>query len=66
MNKMECRKEENKKNCTCSYPCGRHGICCLCVEHHRENGELPGCFFPAEIEKTYDRSIANFIKCMTK
>lgn len=63
---MECRKEENKKNCTCTYSCPRHGMCCLCVEHHRENGELPGCFFPADIEKTYNRSVENFIKCKNK
>lgn len=63
---MECKKEKNKVNCTCTYSCGRRGICCECVAHHRENNELPGCFFPKDIEKTYDRSVENFIKCMTK
>lgn len=63
---MECKKEDNKKYCTCSYSCSKRGLCCECVKHHRENGEIPGCFFPADVEKTYDRSIENFIRCMTK
>jgi len=29
-------------------------------------GELPGCFFPPEIERTYDRSRAAFIKACNK
>ncbi|MDD2913142.1 MAG: DUF6485 family protein [Candidatus Pacebacteria bacterium] len=60
---MECKKEENLKYCPCSYPgCERKGICCLCVKHHREKNELPGCFFPKEIEKTYDRTVENFLR----
>ncbi|MGN0192734.1 MAG: DUF6485 family protein [Candidatus Gastranaerophilaceae bacterium] len=59
---MECRKDENIKNCTCTYNCPTKGICCVCVKEHRENGEIPGCFFPADAEKTYDRSVENFIK----
>ena len=59
---MECKKEINQKNCNCSYPCSKKGICCECVKYHRENGEIPGCFFSQDIEKTYDRSIAKFIK----
>jgi hypothetical protein len=31
------------------------------VDYHRRNGELPGCFFTPEAERTYDRSIENFI-----
>jgi len=59
---MECTFEENKKNCTCTYePCSRKGKCCECVAYHRKNGELPGCFFPPEVEKTYDRSIERFV-----
>ena len=49
---MECKKDKNKEKCTCSYPCPTRGICCECVKHHRENGELPGCFFPPDAEKT--------------
>ncbi len=60
---MECKKEENKIDCTCTYmSCSKRGMCCDCVAHHRENGEIPGCFFTAAGERTYDRSIANFIK----
>jgi hypothetical protein len=25
-------------------------------------GELPGCLFPSEVERTYDRSIEKFIE----
>ncbi len=60
---MDCKLDENKKNCGCTYPgCPRKGKCCDCIEHHREKGELPGCLFPPEAEKTYDRSRAAFIK----
>jgi len=37
-------------------------MCCECVKHHREKGELPACYFSTETEKTYDRSIENFIR----
>jgi hypothetical protein len=60
---MECNKPKNIKSCTCTYePCSRKGLCCECVEYHRNNGEIPGCFFSKSAEKTYDRSIENFIK----
>ncbi|MCX7923679.1 MAG: DUF6485 family protein [Clostridia bacterium] len=60
---MDCVLEKNKAKCACTdLTCSRRGACCACVEHHRSNGELPGCFFTPEAEKTYDRSIANFIK----
>lgn len=60
---MECKKERNMKKCNCSYePCPRKGICCDCLHYHRENGQLPACFFPNNIEKTYDRSIEKFIE----
>jgi len=29
-------------------------------------GELPACFFPDDIEKTYDRSVEKFIKTYQK
>lgn len=57
-----CNVEKNKTGCTCTYePCVRKGICCECVSYHRKNGELPGCLFTKSAERTYDRSIANFI-----
>ncbi|MBU0666114.1 MAG: DUF6485 family protein [Nanoarchaeota archaeon] len=59
---MECEKEANKENCNCTYPCEKKGLCCECVSYHRNRKELPACFFPANAEKTYDRSIKNFIK----
>lgn len=57
---------KNMKGCTCSYSCGKRGICCECIASHRAAGEIPGCFFPPSGERTYDRSIANFIKWQEK
>lgn len=56
--------QANMKQCNCSYePCERKGLCCQCLHYHRRNGQLPACFFPEAVEKTYDRSIARFIQC---
>ncbi|OGW75312.1 MAG: cytosolic protein [Omnitrophica bacterium RBG_13_46_9] len=64
---MECKKEKNMTHCSCTYePCGRKGICCECVQYHLKNRELPGCFFPANAEKTYNRSIEYFVKTYKK
>lgn len=53
----------NLKECRCTYePCERKGLCCQCLHYHRRNGELPACFFPEAVEKTYDRSISRFIQ----
>ena len=61
---MECREKQNNARCTCTYePCPRKGICCECLSYHQRMGELPGCLFPPEVERTYDRSIARFIAC---
>lgn len=58
---MKCDHDKNARDCTCTYPgCSRKGRCCECVTYHRRNGEIPGCFFPPDIEKTYDRSAAAF------
>ncbi|MBN2030476.1 hypothetical protein JW824_09545 [bacterium] len=55
--------ESNLARCNCSYePCSRKGICCECMEYHRRMGELPACYFPDEVERTYDRSIRRFIE----
>lgn len=57
-----CNIEKNKRDCTCTYePCSRKGICCECISYHRKNGEVPGCLFTKEGERTYNRSISNFI-----
>ena len=58
----ECKVEENKTICNCSYSCDKKGMCCDCLRSHLSHGEFPGCFFPDDIERTYDRSIDNFIK----
>jgi hypothetical protein len=51
---MECKVDANLKQCTCTYePC-------------RRAGELPGCLFPPEIERTYDRSIARFVQVYSR
>ncbi|MFH1483267.1 MAG: DUF6485 family protein [Chloroflexota bacterium] len=58
----ECQLDENKVACTCTYePCDRKGICCECMFYHRQRGEVPGCLFPSQVERTYDRSIRRFI-----
>lgn len=63
---MECAVEKNKENCNCTYsPCPRKGNCCECIVYHRKQNELPACFFPDEVEQTYDRSIDRFIECNT-
>ncbi len=60
---MECSMEKNSQFCNCTYePCSRKHKCCECLHYHRRHGELPGCFFTNEYERTYDRSIANFIR----
>jgi hypothetical protein len=60
---MECQKEQNKKQyCNCTYSCGKKGACCDCLHYHRQMGQLPACYFPEDVEKTYDRSIDRFIK----
>ena len=58
----ECTIEKNKLKCNCTYePCSRKGICCECIRYHRGSDELPACYFPADVERTYDRSIERFM-----
>jgi len=60
---MECKQKQNLKDCPCAYPnCPRKGVCCECLKHHLVSNESPACCFSKEAEKTYDRSIANFIR----
>ncbi len=60
---MECNKTKNLKHCNCSYePCSRKGVCCECIAYHRAMDQLPACYFSDKTERTYDRSIAAFIK----
>lgn len=59
---MECPNyEKNMADCNCTYePCAKKGKCCECIAYHRRSGELPACYFPNDVEATYDRSIARF------
>ncbi len=64
MTPKECSQKKNLKLCNCSYqPCSRKGVCCECIQYHWRMNELPACFFPDEVERTYDRSIQRFIRC---
>lgn len=60
---MECISSKTIEHCTCTYTaCDKRGNCCKCVLYHREKGQIPGCFFSAAGERTYDRSLRNFVK----
>lgn len=58
---MECKKPANAATCACTYmSCGNRGVCCDCLSSHLAKKQLPGCCFPPEVEKTYDRSFNAF------
>ncbi|HOW18205.1 MAG TPA: DUF6485 family protein [Phycisphaerae bacterium] len=60
---MDCKKKTNAVNCTCTYAsCNRRGLCCECIQYHLAHKELPGCCFPPEVEKTYDRRFETFAR----
>ncbi|MBM4404283.1 MAG: hypothetical protein FJ042_07895 [Candidatus Cloacimonetes bacterium] len=60
---MSCpNQQQNAAKCNCSYPCSRKGNCCECIRYHRSLGQLPACYFKTEFEKTYDRSIDNYLR----
>ena len=59
---VECNIEKNKIDCNCSYPCEKKGLCCECLSYHRTRDEIPACFFTDDVEKTYNRSIENFLR----
>ncbi len=64
---MECKKEKNLENCACTYTsCGNRGVCCDCIRHHLKKRQLPGCCFPADAEKTYDRSFEHFARLVNE
>ncbi len=63
MGDTKCKAESNLERCTCTYPgCPRKGMCCDCLAYHWKSRQLPGCLFPPEVERTYDRSLATFVK----
>ena len=59
---MDCPNyKQNMTVCNCTYdPCAKKGKCCECITYHRRAGELPACYFPNDVERTFDRSIARF------
>jgi hypothetical protein len=59
---MICKKDKNLLNCNCTYDCDKKGLCCVCIAHHRVKNELPACYFSKNNEKTYNRSINNYLK----
>lgn len=61
---MECaHKSKKNANCTCTYvSCERHGMCCACINYHRPKGQMVGCYFSPEAEKTWDRSMEAFLR----
>ena len=60
---MSCAKCSVDVNCTCTNTgCSAWGDCRQCVPKHRDHGEIPGCFFTEAGEKTYDRSLQNFLQ----
>lgn len=64
---MDCLKEKNAEKCNCTYePCPRKGACCQCLSYHLAMKELPGCCFPDEYEKTYDRSFSHFAQLVNQ
>ena len=59
---VECKIKKNITLCNCSYSCTRKGLCCECLSYHKSHREVPACFFLDDDERTYDRSIENFIR----
>lgn len=60
---MECKQDQNLKNCNCTYePCSRKGICCECIQYHLKGRQLPACCFPDDRERTFDRSFEHFAR----
>lgn len=60
---MECNKERNLQGCNCTYePCSRKGVCCECLRYHWRMQQLPGCLFPKDAERTWDRSVDHFVR----
>ena len=60
---MKSASSPSASHCTCTHTaCPTWGDCRSCVTRHRERQEIPGCFFTTAGEKTYNRSVGNFIK----
>lgn len=64
---MECNQTKNIERCNCTYdPCPRKGVCCECIAYHLKSRQLPGCYFPNDAEKTFDRSFEHFADLVSK
>lgn len=64
---MECQTSSNQRNCNCSYEsCSRKGICCECLRYHLSARQLPACCFPADVERTWDRSFETFAQLVSE
>jgi hypothetical protein len=64
---MAAQQCSGTNRCTCTYPgCPRHGKCCECLAYHLAQQQLPGCCFPPNVEKEYDRSFARFCQLHAK
>ena len=64
---MDCpNKEQNLAKCNCTYPCDKKGLCCECIAYHKKLGELPACYFTAEQERTYDRTVEYYMRCNSR
>lgn len=63
----ECNSSQNAMRCNCTWePCSRKGVCCECLRYHWNQQELPACFFPNDVERTYDRSLRRFLQAYAK
>ncbi len=64
---MECNKERNLQSCNCTYkPCPREGVCCECLRYHKRMRQVPGCLFPDDVERTWDRSYETFARLVSE
>lgn len=64
---MDCKVDQNVTHCNCTYePCPRKGICCECLQYHLRSRELPACCFPADAERTFDRSFQHFARLVSQ
>ena len=45
MKRENCLNEKtNREDCPCkNISCQRHGVCCLCIRHHKKSDDYPAC-----------------------
>jgi len=60
---MECIPQKDKIRCNGTFePWPEKHTCCECLHYHRQNDEVPACYFTKGLERTYGRSINNYFK----